>query len=195
MRGELMPGEAEVSGLLALLLVTQARQATRVDGEGRLVLLKDQDRARWDGPALAEAHDIIVRALRAGPPGPLLLQAAIASLYAEAPDYATTDWPQILALYDALVPLLPSPVVRLNRAVSLSMVAGPAVALAEIEELERDGRLAGYQYLPAIKADLLSRLGRSGEAAVAYRQAFALAANEAERAFLAGQIADHTPPA
>ena len=189
---ELMPGEREVCGLHALLLVTTARQATRVDRGGRLLRLKDQDRSRWDRAALAEAHDIIVGSLLAGPPGRLLLQAAIASLYAEAPSYEQTDWPQILALYDRLMPLWPSPIVRLNRTVPLAMVAGPGTALAEIEMLELDGRLAGYQYLPAVKADLLSRLGRPGEAAVAYRQAFALAHNEAERAFLAGQIADHT---
>jgi len=189
---ELMPGEPEVCGLHALLLVTNARRATRVDDGGRLLRLKDQDRSRWYGTALAEAHDIIVGSLRAAPPGRLLLQAAIASLYAEAPSYEQTDWPQILALYDKLVPVWPSPIVRLNRTVPLAMVAGPEAALAEIENLELDGRLAGYQYLPAVKADLLSRLGRPGEAAIAYRQAFALAFNEAERAFLAGQIADHT---
>ncbi len=190
---ELMPGETEIGGLHALLLVSTARQETRVDEDGRLLRLKDQDRSRWDRAALAEAHDIIVAALPAGPPGRLLLQAAIASLYAEAPSYEETDWPQILTLYDRLLPVWPSPVVRLNRTVPLAMVAGPAAALAEVEELERDDRLAGYQYLPAIKADLLSRLGRAGEAAAAYRQAFTLASNEAERAFLAGQLADLTP--
>ncbi len=192
---ELMPDETEVRGLHALLLVTDARRATRVDADGRLVRLKDQDRSQWDRSALAEAHDMIVGCLRAGPPGRYVLQAAIASLYAEAASYDQTDWPQILALYDKLVKVWPSPVVELNRAVPLAMVAGPETALAEIEKLERDGRLSGYQYLPAIKADLLSRLGRTGEAAAAYRQAFALAANEAERAFLAEQIADHASSA
>jgi RNA polymerase sigma-70 factor (ECF subfamily) len=156
------------------------------------VRLKDQDRSQWDRAALAEAHDMIVGCLRGGPPGRYVLQAAIASLYAEAPSYDQTDWPQIVALYDKLLDVWPSPVVALNRAVPLAMAAGPETALAEIEKLERDGRLSGYQYLPAIKADLLSRLGRDGESAAAYRQAFALAANEAERAFLAEQIADHT---
>ena len=189
---ELMPGEAEVRGLYALLLVTDARRATRVDADGQLVRLKDQDRSRWDRAALAEADDLIVGCLRAGPPGRYVLQAAIASLYAEAPSYDQTDWPQILALYDKLLEVWPSPVVALNRAVPLAMVAGPQTALAEVGRLERDRRLSGYHYLPAIKADLLSRLGRTGEAADAYRQAFALAANEAERAFLAEQIADHS---
>ena len=188
---ELMPGDAEVRGLHALLLVTDARRATRADADGRLVRLRDQDRSRWDLAALAEAEELITGSLRAGPPGRYVLQAAIASLYAEAPSYEQTDWPQILTLYDRLLDVWPSPVVALNRTVPLAMVAGPAAALAEVDGLERDGRLPGYQYLPAIKADLLSRLGRAHEAAGAYRQAFALAANEAERAFLAEQIAGH----
>jgi RNA polymerase sigma-70 factor (ECF subfamily) len=159
---DLMPGDAEARGLLALLLVTDARRATRVDANGRLLRLKDQDRSRWDRAALAEADAMIVSSLRA---------------------------PQLVALYDRLLQVWPSPVVALNRAVPLSMVAGPGAALAEVERLEGDERLSGYQYLPAIKADLLSRLGRPAEAAAAYRQAFDLAANEAERAFLAGQFA------
>jgi len=192
---ELMPGDTEVRGLYALLLVTDARRATRVDADGRLVRLEDQDRSQWDRTALAEADDMIVGCLRAGPPGRYVLQAAIASLYADAPSYDRTDWPQILAVYDKLQEVWPSPVVALNRAVPLSMVAGPQAALAEVAKLEQGRRLSGYHYLPAIKAELLSRLGRSGEAARAYDQAFALAANETERAFLAEQIADHTFPA
>jgi RNA polymerase sigma factor (sigma-70 family) len=186
---ELMPASTDAHGLYALLLVTDARRATRVDADGRLTRLADQDRSRWDRGALAEAHDVIVDCLRAGPPGRYVLQAAIASLYAEAPTYDETDWPQIIALYDRLTVAWPSPIVALNRAVPLAMVAGPEAALAEVERLERDGRLSGYQYLPAIKADLLRRLGRADEAADAYQQALALAANEAERAFLAAQIA------
>jgi len=189
---ELMPGDCDVRGLYALLLVTDARRATRVDTDDRLVRLQDQDRSRWNRAALTQAHDIIVDCLRAGPPGRYVLQAAIASLYADAPSYDQTDWRQIVELYDVLLDVWPSPVVALNRAVPLAMVAGPRTALAEVGKLERDGRLADYQYLHAIKADLLSRLGRADEAADAYRQAFALAANDAERAFLAGQIADHT---
>jgi hypothetical protein len=187
---ELMPASADAHGLYALLLVTDARRATRVDADGRLVRLADQDRSRWDRGALAEAHDVIVGCLRAGPPGRYALQAAIASLYAEAPTYEETDWPQIVALYDRLAVVWPSPIVALNRAVPLAMVAGPAAALAEVERLEADGRLAGYQYLPAVKADLLSRLGRDREAIEAYRHALALTANEAERVFLEGQLAD-----
>jgi RNA polymerase sigma-70 factor (ECF subfamily) len=190
---ELMPGDCDVRGLYALLVVTDARRASRVDADGRLVRLRDQDRSRWNRAALAEAHDIIVDCLREGPPGRYVLQAAIASLYAEAPAYDQTDWPQIVELYDVLLDVWPSPVVVLNRAVPLAMVAGPRTALAEVEKLELDGRLSGYQYLHAIKADLLSRLGRTDEAADAYRQAFTLAANDAERVFLADQIADHSP--
>jgi RNA polymerase sigma-70 factor, ECF subfamily len=185
----LMPGETEVRGLLALLLVTDARRATRVDADGRLVRLKDQDRSAWDRAALAEADALITGCLRAGPPGRYVLQAAIASLYAEPPSYDQTDWPQILVLYDKLLEAWPSPVVALNRTVPLAMVAGPGTALAEVERLERDERLSGYHYLPAIKADLLRRLGRTGEAAAAYRRASALAANDAERAFLDEQLA------
>jgi RNA polymerase sigma factor (sigma-70 family) len=185
----LMPDEREVRGLHALLLVTDARRATRADAGGRLIRLADQDRSRWDRCALAEAEDLITGCLRAGPPGRYVLQAAIASLYAEAPSYQQTDWPQLVALYDELLRVWPSPVAALNRAVPLAMVAGPESALAEVERLERDGRLGGYRYLPAVKADLLARLGRSGEAAAAYRQALALTANEAERTFLAERLA------
>jgi RNA polymerase sigma-70 factor (ECF subfamily) len=200
MLGELMPAETEVRALLALLLVTDARRATRVDAAGRLVRLADQDRSAWDRAALAEADAMIVGCLRAGPPGRYALQAAIASLYAEPASYDQTDWPQLLALYDRLLQVWPSPVVALNRTVPLAMVAGPETALAEVERLERDERLAGYHYLPAIKADLLTRLGRTRAAAAAYRQALALAANDAERAFLEEQLASgsasapQTPP-
>jgi RNA polymerase sigma-70 factor (ECF subfamily) len=117
-----------------------------------------------------------------------VLQAAIASVYAAAPAYDQTDWPQIVTLYDELLSVWPSPVVALNRTVAVAQVSGPAQALAEVEELEKDGRLAGYQYLPAIKADLLRRLGRTDEASVAYRQALELTSNEAEREFLAERL-------
>jgi RNA polymerase sigma-70 factor (ECF subfamily) len=186
---ELMPDETEVRGLHALLLVTDARRATRADDRGRLIRLEDQDRSRWDQAALAEAGTLITGCLRAARPGRYVLQAAIASVYADAPSYRQTDWPQLVALYDELLRAWPSPVVALNRAVPLAMTDGPATALAEVERLERDGGLAGYQYLPAVKADLLARLGRDDEAAAAYRQALELTANEAERAFLAGRLA------
>ena len=185
----LMPDEPEVYGLLALLLVTDARRATRVDADGRLLRLEEQDRSRWDRAALAEAHELIMDLLRGGRVGRYVLQAAIASLYARAPTYDRTDWPQVVTLYDRLLELWPSPVVALNRAVPLAMIAGPAAALAEVERLETAGELAEYQYLPAVKADLLRRLGRTAEAADAYRQALELTDNEAERAFLAERLA------
>jgi predicted RNA polymerase sigma factor len=189
LRADLMPGETEVRGLHALLLVTDARRATRADDQGWLIRLADQDRARWDYAALAEAANLVSGCLLEARPGRYVLQVAIASVYAEAPSYAETDWPQLVALYDELLRVWPSPVVALNRAVPLGMAAGPEAALAAVERLERDGRLAGYQYLPAVTADLLTRLGRTDEAATAYRQALDLTANEAERAFLADRLA------
>jgi RNA polymerase sigma factor (sigma-70 family) len=190
---DLMPGQAEVAGLQALLLVTDARRATRADSAGRLVQLQDQDRSQWDQAALARAHDLIVGCLRAGPPGRYVLQAAIASLYAGAPAFDQTDWPLIVTLYDKLLEVWPSPVVALNRAVPLAWVAGPEAALAEVQSLERDGRLSAYQYLHAVQADLLIQAGRPAEAARAYQRALELTANEAERVFLAAQIARYAP--
>ncbi|WP_284745856.1 RNA polymerase sigma factor [Amycolatopsis sp. RTGN1] len=184
----LLPADTEVAGLLALLLVHQARRATRTDDAGRLLRLEDQDRSRWDTTMIAEADRLVVEALKGGPPGRFSVQAAIAALHAQAPSYAETDWPQILTLYDVLLRLWPSPVVALNRAVALAMVDGPAAALAEIARLEDDGRLAGYRYLPAAKADLLHRLGRDAEAAEAYRAALALSDNAVEQEFLAARL-------
>ena len=198
---ELMPDEREVSGLLALLLLTDARRATRADADGRLLLLEEQDRSRWDRSAIAEGIGLVTGALRgrAGPrpgqpglgrPGRFILQAAIAAVHAEAPSYGETDWPQLLRLYGELLKAWPTPVVALNRAVVHAMVAGPEAGLADIEGVERDGRLAGYRYLPAAKADLLRRLGRHEDAARAYRIALDLTDNDAERAFLARRITD-----
>jgi RNA polymerase sigma-70 factor (ECF subfamily) len=185
----LLPGEREAAGLLALLLVHEARRSTRTDPAGRLLRLEQQDRSAWDRDLIAQADRLIVGALRAGAPGRFLLQAAIAALHAQAPSHGETDWPQILTLYDALARIWPSPVVALNRAVALSMVAGPEAALAEVAALERDGRLAGYRYLPATKADLLHRLGRDAEASAAYEEALALTDNAVERAFLEERLA------
>jgi RNA polymerase sigma-70 factor (ECF subfamily) len=190
----LLPDDREVAGLLALLLVHHARRATRTDAAGRLLRLDEQDRSAWDRDLVAEADRLVVGALRAGPPGRFTLQAAIAALHAAAPSYAETDWPQILTLYGELLRVWPSPVVALNRAVATSMVHGPAAALAEVEALEREGRLAGYRYLPATKADLLHRLGRDGEAVRAYEQALALSGNVAEQEFLHGRIRTASPP-
>ena len=186
---DLMP-EPEVLGLLALLVVNHARRATRTDADGRLQRLADQDRTAWDRDAIAEGDRLVLAALAAGPPGRYTLQAAIAALHAEAETYDQTDWTQILVLYDALLEAWPSPVVALNRAIALGMVAGPATALAEVERLEDDGALARYHYLPATKADLLVRLDRRADALAAYRAALDLADNDAERAFLAERLAE-----
>ncbi|HEY1571606.1 MAG TPA: DUF6596 domain-containing protein [Pseudonocardiaceae bacterium] len=185
----LMPDEPEVRGLLALLLLTDARRATRVDDAGRLVLLADQDRRLWDRAVIDEGVALVVAAMRRGR-GRFTLQAAIAALHAEAPRYAETDWPQVLRLYDLLAVAWPSAVVELNRAVALAMVAGPEAALARVDDLAAEGRLAGYRYLPATRADLLRRLGRTAEAAAEYRAAITLCANEAERQFLTTRLAE-----
>ena len=186
----LMPDEPEVRGLLALLLFTDARRATRTDAEGRLRLLEDQDRSLWDRAAIDEGRRLVLDSFRTGRVGRYALQAAIASLHAIAASYEATDWPQILGLYDQLLLVWPSPVVALNRAVAVSMVRGPEAGLAEIGSLARDGRLDGYHYLPAVRADLLRRLGRRHEAATAYQAALELVDNEAERQFLAARLAD-----
>ncbi|MEJ3658856.1 DUF6596 domain-containing protein [Actinomycetes bacterium KLBMP 9759] len=185
---QLLPGVLDTGGLLALLLVHQARRMTRTDAEGRLLRLQDQDRSRWDADLIAEADRLVVAALRAGPPGRFTLQAAIAALHAQAPSYAETDWPQILVLYDALLKVWPSPVVALNRAVAVAEVDGPVAALAAVEALEADGRLSGYRYLHATKAELLHRLGRDTEAVSAYRSALDLSGNVAEQEFLQDRI-------
>jgi RNA polymerase sigma-70 factor, ECF subfamily len=191
----LLPDDREPAGLLALLLVHQARRATRTGRDGRLLRLEDQDRSLWDRELIAEADRLVVAALRAGPPGRFTLQAAIAALHAQAPTYDATDWHQILALYDELLRVWPSPVVALNRAVAVSMVDGPAAALAVLDALAGDDRLAGYRYLPATRADLLRRLGRHAEAVDAYRAALALADNAAEQEFLTERLRSAPPTA
>ncbi len=185
----LMPDEAEVRGLLALMLLTDARRGTRTDDAGRLVLLADQDRSRWDRSRVLEGLGL-VRDLHHSRVGRYGVQAAIAAEHALAPSYADTSWPRVLALYDALLREWPSPVVALNRAVALAEVAGPEAALAEVDGLAADGRLDGYRYLAATRADLLRRLGRAEEAARAYRAALELADNDAEREFLEGRLAE-----
>jgi RNA polymerase sigma-70 factor (ECF subfamily) len=188
MLGTLMPDDREVRGLLALLLLNDARRATRTGEGGRLLLLEEQDRSHWDGRAIEEGRELVRQALRRGRPGRFTIQAAIAAVHAEAPTYAETDWREILGLYDALLEVWPSPVVELNRAVAVAMVEGPAAGLAALERLDDDQRLAGYPYLAAARADLLRRLGRLDEAADAYRVALGLASNAAERGFLARRL-------
>jgi RNA polymerase sigma-70 factor, ECF subfamily len=190
MVASLMPGEREVGGLLALLILTDARRATRTDGHGRLLLLEEQDRSRWDQAAIAEGTRLAEQAVRGGRPGRFAAQAAIAAVHAQAPDYAHTNWPLVLAHYDDLLRVWPSPVVELNRAVAVAMVAGPEAGLAEIARLEAGGRLAGYRYLPAARADLLRRCGRLADAAASYRAALELTHNDAEREFLVARLAE-----
>jgi RNA polymerase sigma-70 factor, ECF subfamily len=151
------------------------------------VLLDDQDRDRWDRSMIEEGRGLVLVALTDGPAGPYGVQAAIAALHDEAADVATTDWPQVVALYDVLLTLLPSPVVELNRAAAVAMRDGPEAGLALIDALD-DTRLRGYHLLPASRADLLRRLGRYDDAAVAYRAALELVGNEPERAFLRARL-------
>ncbi len=190
MVASLMPDEREVTGLLALLVLTDARRATRTDASGRLLLMAEQDRSRWDHGAIAEGALLAAQATRGRPPGRFAAQAAIAAVHGTAPDYAETDWPLLVARYDDLLRAWPSPVVELNRAVAVAMADGPDAGLAEIARIEADGRLAGYRYLPAAKADLLRRAGRSADAVASYRAALELTQNEAERAFLTAALAD-----
>ncbi len=186
-----MPDEREAGGLLALLLLTDTRRAARVAADGRLLLLEEQDRSLWDRAAIGEGTGLVAEMMRgARRPGRFVLQAAIAAVHAQAPSYAETDWPRLLRLYDGLMRAWPTPVVALNRAVVLAMVDGAEAGLAEIGAIEADGRLAGYRYLPAAKADLLRRVGRLDDAARAYRSALDLTAGDAERAFLARRIAE-----
>ena len=182
----LMPREPEVLGLLALLLLHESRAATRFDGWGRLVRLADQDRARWNRALIAEATGLLDRALALRGPGPYQVQAAIAALHAEAPDYERTDWSQIRLLYDRLQALTPSPVVLLNRAVATRYVVGPEAALAEITPLAAE--LDGYRLFHALRAGLLTGLGRDDEARAASERALALAGNPAERELLARRL-------
>ena len=188
----LMPDEREVCGLLGLILLTDARRDTRVELDGRLLLLEEQDRSRWNGELIAEGSALVVQALSGGVAGRFAIQAAIAAVHAEAQSYAETDWLQLLGLYDTLLGIWPSPVVALNRCVALLMVHGPAIALAQVDQLDASGKLAGYRYLPATRADLLRRLDRFADAATAYRQAITLTDNEAERDFLFRRLAEVT---
>ncbi|WP_051707512.1 MULTISPECIES: RNA polymerase sigma factor [unclassified Streptomyces] len=188
--GRLMPDEPEVLGLLALLLLHDARRATRTDAAGVPVGLEDQDRAAWDRSAIEEGAALLETALRRGRPGPYQIQAAIAACHATAATAAETDWADVAALYGELARQVPSPVVRLNRAFAVGMARGPEAGLALVAELEAEGSLSGYHLLPATRADLLRRAGRRGEAAVAYGRALDVVANEAERCFLRKRLAE-----
>jgi len=185
----LLPGP-DVLGLLALLLLTEARRDARATASGDVVLLEDQDRSRWNRAQLAEGLELVERALRAGPAGPYALQAAIAATHAQAARAEATDWRQIVALYDRLLVLVPTPVVALNRAVAIAMADGPEVALPIVDGLLAARELREYHLLHAARADLLRRLGRREDAAAAYREALALVGNEPERRFLARRLAE-----
>jgi predicted RNA polymerase sigma factor len=182
----LMPREPEVAGLLALMLLHESRAATRFDGWGRMVQLADQDRSRWDAGLIAEATALLDRALALRRPGRYQVQAAIAALHAEAASYEQTDWRQIRILYDGLMRFEPSPVVRLNRAVATRYAVGPGAALAEVEVLAAE--LDGYRLLHAVRAELLTDLGRPAEARAANERALALAGNPAERELLTRRL-------
>ncbi|MFC4147432.1 RNA polymerase sigma factor [Micromonospora mangrovi] len=177
---ELMPDEPEALGLLALMLLTEARRPARTGPDGGLVPLGEQDRDRWDRELVAEGQALVRRCLRRDRPGPYQIQAAINAVHADARTAADTDWAQILALYDQLMAYAPSPVVALNRAVAVAEVTGPAAALALVDDLD----LAGYHVFHVVRADLLRRLGRHAEAVGAYDAAIARTANAAERDFL-----------
>jgi RNA polymerase sigma-70 factor (ECF subfamily) len=188
---QLLPGP-DVLGLLALLLLTEARRAARATAAGDVVLLEDQDRRLWDRAQLDEGVALVAQALRAGPAGPYALQAAIAATHAHAARAEDTDWRQIVGLYDRLYALVPTPVVALNRAVAVAMADGPQVALPIVDGLRAARELREYHLLHAARADLLRRLGRRDEAAAAYREALALVGNEPERRFLQGRLAELT---
>lgn len=186
----LMPDEPEVLGLLALLLLHDARRGTRVDAAGELVTLEDQDRTAWDRAEVDEGAALLGTALRRGRPGPYQIQAAIAACHTTAPTAEETDWADIAGLYGELERFVPSAVVRLNRAVAVGMAQHPDVGLELVAELERSGELADYHLLPATRADLLRRSGRTTEAAAAYERALELVENAAERRFLERRLAE-----
>jgi RNA polymerase sigma-70 factor (ECF subfamily) len=186
---KLMPDEPEVLGLLSLMLLHDARRPARLNAAGDLVTLEDQDRTRWDAAAIEQGCALLDQAIRLGRPGPYQVQAAIAACHATAPTAADTDWTEIALLYARLEQMVASPVVRLNRAVAVAFSDGPAAGLALADELARGGELKTYHLLPATRADLLRRLGRTDEAAAAYAEALELAPTDAERRYLVQRFA------
>lgn len=184
----LMPDQRELGGLLALMLLHDARRRSRVDGDGRLVLLEDQDRSLWNREQITEALPLVEAGLRGGVPGPYAVQAAVAALHAQAESAGETDWPQIAGLYAVLLRMHPSPVIELNHAVAVAMVDGPARGLSLMDALEARGTLDRYHLLHAARADLLRRLERFDEARGAYDRALRLARHPMDRSFLAGRL-------
>jgi RNA polymerase sigma-70 factor, ECF subfamily len=188
----LLPDQPEVAGLLALLLLTDARRPARTAADGSLLTLDRQDRSRWRTDLVDEGRALLVRTLRAAPAGPYALQASIAAVHADAARAQDTDWAQIVLIYDRLRAVAPSPVVDLNRAAAVAMAQGPAAGLAELDLLADEAALALHHLLPASRADLLRRLGRRAEAAAAYRDALTLVGNEVERRYLLDRLAEVT---
>ena len=181
----LMPDEAEVAGLLALLLLTESRWSARFSGDGSIVVLRDQDRSMWDRVLIEEGHAIVRACLRRNQPAPYQIQAAINAVHAAAASFPATDWSQILALYDQLLAITPTSVVALNRAIALGEVEGPRAALDVLDGLDLDE----YHLFHAARADLLARLGRYDDASQAYARAAALAPSDADRNFLTDRLA------
>ena len=184
----LLPDDADVAGLLALILLTDARSATRIGPDGQLVLLAEQDRSRWDHRAIAEGVALVREALGRRPPGRFALMAAIAAVHSEAKSWMDTDWTEVVALYDLLVQIWPSPVVKLNRAVAVGLGFGPELGLAEVDALAVEPQLLSYNYLASTRADFLLRLGRISEARTSYEEAILLTENTVEREFLAARL-------
>ena len=188
----LLPDDADVAGLLGLILLTHARRSTRVSEDGSLALLSDQDRSRWDAEGIAEGLALVREALTRPPPGRFALMAAIAAVHAEAPTWSATDWAELVGLYDLLVGIWPSPVVALNRAVAVGFADGPEAGLTALDRLADEPQLATYAYLPSARAGLLARLGRDDEAAIAYCRALDLTDNAVEREFLQARLDELT---
>ncbi|HVE29564.1 MAG TPA: DUF6596 domain-containing protein [Mycobacteriales bacterium] len=186
----LLPDDADVAALLALILLTDARRETRIAADGRLLLLAEQDRTRWDAAQIAEGIDLVEEALRRRPRSRHTLQAAIAAVHARAGSWPDTDWGRVVDLYGTLAEVWPSPVVALNRAAALGFARGPEAGLAALEPLSAEPQLAGYGYLPAARAAFLAELGRVAEARQAYQEAILLTENAVEREFLAGRLAE-----
>jgi len=185
---ELLPHDSGVAALLALIVLTDARSGTRTDPQGRLVLLADQDRSRWDRHAISEGISLVRESLRSRPPGRYALMAAISAVHSEAPSWAATDWAELVGLYDLLVATWPSPVVALNRAVAIGFARGPLAGLTALDELSDEPQLARYSYLALARAEFLTKLGRVVEARLAYSEALLLTENSVERDFLDGRL-------
>jgi len=185
----LLPDDPDVAGLLALIVLTDARRSSRMAEDGSLALLSDQDRSRWDAGEITEGLALVREALGRRPPGRFALMAAIAAVHAEAPTWSATDWAELVGLYDVLAAIWPSPVVRLNRAVAIGFAAGPAAGLSALDALADEPQLATYAYLASSRADFLRRLGRADEASDAYRTALCLTDNDVEAEFLTARLA------